>query len=117
MDEKEMVIVPGCYHCDYAMTMACNDMVNAGIKPGDMLYIRAQQTAKPWEIVAVRVDGETRLRQVVVWDADHAELLAHPYRLARPERYAGADRERVQIVGKVVGLARSFERKDTPHED
>lgn len=116
MNEREMVVVPGCYHCDYAMTMASKDMVNAGIKPGDMLYFCAQQTAESGDLVLVLVEGETRLRRIIFGD-NSTFLQTFPTKGAPVERYKGADRKRVEVLGKLVGLARSLERTDAPNED
>ena len=41
MNEREMVVVPRGFNCDFAMIMECEYMVNVGIQPGDMLYFRA----------------------------------------------------------------------------
>lgn len=117
MNEGEMVVVPEIYPCDFVMHKEGNDMYSLGIRDGDMLYIRAQRTATLGDVVVIQVDGVALLRQVIIFDAARAVLQACPMQLAPPEEYAGSDREKVQIIGKVVGLARSLERTDAPNED
>lgn len=116
MNEREMVVVPMGFNCDFAMIMECEYMVNVGIQPGDMLYFRAQQTAESGDLVLVLVEGETRLRRIIFGD-NSTFLQTFPTKGAPVERYKGADRKRVEVLGKLVGLARSLERTDAPNED
>lgn len=108
MDKQKTVVVPEIYHCDFVMHKEGNDMYSLGIRDGDMLYIQAQKTAVPDDVVAVQVDSVTMLRQVIVFDADSTVLQAYPVQQALPEKYTGSAREKVQIIGKVVGLSRNI---------
>ncbi len=97
MDKQKTVVVPEIYHCDFVMHKEGYDLYSLGIRDGDMLYIQAQKTAVPDDVVAVQVDGVTMLRQVIVFDADSTELQADPVQQALPEKFTSSAREKVQI--------------------
>lgn len=100
--DKSLVKGDGCFF----LKVEGDSMINKGIINGDIAMIRPQATANNGEIVAVMVNSDATLKQFFRMK-DHILLQpANPNMepiILRPE-----DGE-VQIVGKMVGLYRTFE--------
>jgi repressor LexA len=78
-------------------------MIDAGIMNGDKIIVRRQQTAENGEIVVALVDDSATVKRFFRKDG---HIVLHP------ENEALADMifqpEEVSILGKVVGLMRSY---------
>ena len=59
----DYVDVPGHIHADYALTCRGDSMVNAGIRDGDVVYIRQQEEVENGQIAAVLIDDEATLKR------------------------------------------------------
>lgn len=51
-------------HCDFALRVVGDSMINARIYDGDIVFIRKQDTVENGEIAAVLIDDETTLKRV-----------------------------------------------------
>ena len=88
----------------YALEVAGDSMINAGILDGDTVIIQEVDTANTGEIVVALVDGsEATLKRLRRRGDSIALEAANP---AYETRLYGADRVRVQ--GKLVGLIRRY---------
>lgn len=59
----DYVDVPGHIHADYALTCRGDSMINAGIRDGDVVYIRQQEEVENGQIAAVLIDDEATLKR------------------------------------------------------
>lgn len=59
----DYVDVPGHIHADYALTCKGDSMINAGIRDGDVVYIRQQEEVENGQIAAVLIDDEATLKR------------------------------------------------------
>ena len=88
----------------YALEVAGNSMINAGILDGDTVIIHESSTANTGDIVVALVDGqEATLKRLRRRGNSIALEAANP---AYETRLYGADRVRIQ--GKLVGLIRRY---------
>ena len=87
----------------FALRVAGDSMVDAGIMDGDHVIIRQQETARSGEIVAATMDGETTLKRFV--KQGQRVLL-----VAENPRYKAIEvmTELAMIHGVVVGLLRGY---------
>lgn len=100
----DYVDVPEEMHCDFCLKCHGDSMIDAGIRDGDIVYIRIQPSVEDGEIAAVRIGGEATLKRVYY---DGTSITLVPANSAyRPKTYSGADLEDVQIEGKAVGFTR-----------
>lgn len=88
----------------YALEVAGDSMINAGILDGDTVIIRHAATANNGEIVVALIGGsEATLKRLRRHGASIALEAANP---AYETRLYGADQ--VQVQGKLVGLIRHY---------
>ncbi|MBV9571154.1 MAG: transcriptional repressor LexA [Alphaproteobacteria bacterium] len=88
----------------YALEVAGDSMINAGILDGDTVIIQQADTANTGEIIVALVDGQEATLKRLRRRGDSIALeAANP---AYETRLYGADRVRVQ--GKLVGLIRRY---------
>lgn len=82
-----------------------DSMVNAGIRDGDMVVIRAQPGVDNGTIGAAVVGGEATVKRIYV-EEGRLRLVPENDRYA-PQVY-GRDDPSVQILGRVIGLVRKL---------
>lgn len=58
------VVLGSAVHCDFALRVVGDSMINARIYDGDIVFIRKQDTVENGEIAAVLIDDETTLKRV-----------------------------------------------------
>lgn len=99
----------GIINADYVLDVADNSMHTFGIHENDMVFIRAQDFAESGDFVIVMKNGDAFIRRyckcgegLEVFMAGHSGV---------PSIIADGD-SNVQIVGKVVGILRTFENDD-----
>lgn len=87
----------------FALRVAGDSMVDAGILDGDHVIVRQQETARNGEIIAATIDGETTLKRYV--KRGRRVLL-----MAENPRYKAIEvrTEVAMIHGVVVGLLRGY---------
>lgn len=102
----DYVDVPEDIHCDFCLKCHGDSMVDAGIRDGDIVYIRIQPSVEDGEIAAVRIGGEATLKRVYY---DGTSITLVPANAAyRPKTYSGTELDDIQIEGKAVGFTRWF---------
>ena len=90
----------------FALQVAGNSMIDAGILDGDTVIIRQQQTATNGDIVVALIDGiEATLKRLKKLP-DGMILLMPENKFMEPKVYLA---QRVQIQGVVVGQLRSYQ--------
>ena len=89
---------------DFALRCKGTSMINARILDGDIVFIRKQDMVDDGEIAAVLIDNEATLKRVY-YDSENGVLQLYA---ENPEfkimRFAGADLDRIRILGKAVAF-------------
>ena len=80
-------------------------MIEAGILEGDIVVVRAQEQAEPGQIVVARLNGEATVKELV---RRGPKLWLRP---ANPRYEPIAVEGETRIVGQVIGVIRSYERR------
>jgi repressor LexA len=80
-------------------------MIEAGICEDDLVVVRAQPHAEAGEIVVALVDGESTVKRL---ERRNGKLWLQP---ANPRYEPIAVAGDTRILGKVIGVIRSYERK------
>lgn len=89
----------------FALKVRGDSMEGAGICDGDLVVVRSQERAEPHEIVVAMVDGEATVKKLA---RRGSRLWLQP---ANP-RYDPIPFEGdAHVIGKVIGVIRSYERK------
>ena len=89
----------------FALKVRGDSMIEAGICENDLVVVRAQNHADPGEIVVALVDGEATVKRLA---RRNGKLWLQP---ANP-RYEPIPVEGdTKVMGKVIGVIRSYERK------
>lgn len=89
----------------FALKVHGDSMVEAGICEGDLVVVRTQENAEAGAIVVALVDGEATVKKLA---RRHGKLWLQPAN-SRYQAIPVADDTR--IVGKVIGVIRSYERR------
>ena len=89
----------------FALKVHGDSMIDAGICEGDLVVVRAQDHAEDGQIVVALVDGESTVKRLA---RRNGKLRLEPAnRRYEPIAVAGD----TKILGKVIGVIRSYERK------
>jgi len=89
----------------FALKVHGDSMIEVGICEDDLVVVRAQNHAEPGEIVVALVDGESTVKRRA---RRNGKLSLEP---ANP-RYEPIPVEGdTKVLGKVIGVIRSYERK------
>lgn len=104
----DYVDVPGHIKADYALTCKGDSMVNAGIRDGDIVYIRQQDEVENGQIAAVMVDGNEATLKRFYFDGDQVQLVAENSKI-RPLAFFGEDINRVHVIGRAVAYVHVIE--------
>lgn len=103
---EDYIEIPVDVHCDFLLRCKGDSMVDAGIRDGDVVFIRIQETVENGEIAAVRIGDEATLKRVY-WDGDTLMLMpannAYP-----PKSFRGEEINEVHIEGKAIGYMHIF---------
>lgn len=99
----DYIDLPGHIRADYALTCRGDSMINAGIRDGDIVYIRKQETVENGQIAAVLVgDDEATLKRFYLMDGKvtlNAENPAYP-----PMVYVGEEIRAVHVIGLAIAF-------------
>lgn len=101
------VDLPKHIKADFALTCEGDSMIDAGIKDGDVVYIRSQPEVQNGQIAAVLVDGESATLKRFFFNDGVVTLMA-ANQTYPPIVKSGSDVEQVRVLGLAVGLSRSF---------
>ena len=89
----------------FALKVQGDSMIEAGILEGDLVVVRAQEQAEPGQIVVARLNGEATVKELV---RRGPKLWLRP---ANPRYEPIAVEGETRIVGQVIGVIRSYERR------
>lgn len=98
---EDYIDLPGHIHADYALTCKGDSMVNAGIRDGDVVYIREQPEVETGQIAAVIVDEEEATLKRFYFDGSNIQLVAENPRIP-PMVFPGSEMSRVRVLGLAV---------------
>lgn len=104
---EDYIDLPRTIKADFALTCEGDSMIDAGIKDGDVVYIRSQPEVQNGQIAAVLVDGESATLKRFFFNDGVVTLMAANQSYP-PIVKAGSDVEQVRVLGLAVGLSRSF---------
>jgi len=89
----------------FALKVHGDSMIEAGICEGDLVVVRAQDHAENGEIIVALVDGESTVKRLA---RRNGKLWLQPAnRRYEPIAVEGD----TKVLGKVIGVIRSYERK------
>lgn len=89
---------------DYALTCRGDSMINARIRNGDLVFIRAQKEVENGEIAAVIIDDEATLKRVYYYPEQSKLILQAENPAFEPLVFVGAELENIRILGKAVAF-------------
>ena len=103
----DYIDLPGHIRADYALTCRGDSMINAGIRDGDVVYIRKQEAVENGQIAAVLVgDDEATLKRFYLMDGKvtlNAENPAYP-----PRVYVGEEIRAVHVIGLAIAYTHAI---------
>jgi repressor LexA len=90
----------------FGLRVVGESMIEAGILPGDFLFVRRRATAAPGEIVVAMVDGEATVKR---WFPEGDRIRLQPEnRHMQPIYVRKQDFRPVDLLGTVVGIYRKL---------
>ena len=105
----DYVDLPGHIRADYALTCMGDSMVGAGIRDGDIVYIRQQEEVENGQIAAVVIDGdEATLKRF--YYADGVVTLIPENSACAPRTYVGDAISSVRVIGLAVAYTHAIDR-------
>jgi repressor LexA len=93
--------LPDHIDADFVLTCKGDSMIDACIRDGDQVFIRAQPDVEDGEIAAVLIGEEATLKRVYKIGKDRLELRAEN-RAYPPLRFSGEELGDIRILGKAV---------------
>lgn len=105
---EDYIDLPGHIHADYALTCQGDSMINAGIRDGDMVYIREQPEVETGQIAAVIVDEDEATLKRFYFDGSNIQLVAENPRIP-PMVFPGQEISRVRVLGRAVAYTHIIE--------
>lgn len=103
------VDLPRHIKADFALICKGDSMVNAGIRNGDVVYIRKQAQVENGQIAAVRVRDEEATLKRFYFDVDCIRLMAENPSFPT-KSFFGQDMEQVHVIGLAVGYTHAIEK-------
>lgn len=92
----------------FALRVRGDSMIEAHIRDGDMAIIRPQQDADNGAIVAVIVEGIETEATLKIFRFQNDQIELRPAnKFYDPLVFNGAERSRIKILGKLIGIIRS----------
>ncbi len=85
----------------FALRVHGDSMIEAGIREGDIIIVKRQQTADKGDIVIALLNGETTVKRYRVIRGKHCLEPANP-------RYPVIEGTDFEIIGKVIELRRTY---------
>ena len=90
----------------FGLRVVGESMIDAGIFPGDFLFVRKRATAQAGEIVVAMIDGEATVKR---WFPEGDRIRLQPENAAmKPIFIHRADFRAVDLLGTVVGIYRKL---------
>lgn len=91
---------------DFCLRVKGDSMIGAGIKDGDIVFIRKQESVDDGEIAAVLVEDEATLKRVYI--SDDAVTLISENPKYKPMVYTKKQCKNIRILGKAVACHTSL---------
>lgn len=98
---EDYVDLPGHIRADFALTCKGESMIGAGIRSGDIVYIRKQEEVENGQIAAVMVGGDEATLKRVYTKPGVVQLVAENPNIA-PAVFIGKEAEQIHIIGLAV---------------
>lgn len=98
---EDYVDLPGHIRADFALTCKGESMIGAGIRTGDLVYIRKQEEVENGQIAAVMVGGDEATLKRVYTKPGVVQLVAENPNID-PVVFIGEETEQIHIVGLAV---------------
>lgn len=98
---EDYVDLPGHIRADFALTCKGESMIGAGIRSGDIVYIRQQEEVENGQIAAVMVGGDEATLKRVYTKPGVVQLVAENPNIA-PAVFIGKEAEQIHIIGLAV---------------
>lgn len=106
---EDYVDLPRHIRADFALTCRGDSMINAGIRDGDVVYIRKQEHVENGQIAAVRVGEEEATLKRFYHDGDEIRLMAENPSYPT-KHFFGPDMQQVHVIGLAVGYTHAIEK-------
>ncbi len=105
---EEYVDLPRHIRADFALECKGDSMVGAGIRNGDMVYIRAQPEVENGQIAAVLVDENEATLKRFYFDGQTVQLVSENPKYA-PMVFVGEDiSKRLRVIGRAVAYTHAI---------
>lgn len=105
---EDYVDLPEHIKADFALRCIGDSMINAGIRDGDIVYIREQPEVPNGKIAAVMVENnEATLKRFQM--KDNLIILWPENSEYEPLTFSGEDMNKVRVIGLAVGYTHSME--------
>lgn len=105
---EEYVDQPRHIQADFALECKGDSMVGAGIRSGDVVYIRSQPEVENGQIAAVLVDGDEATLKRFYFDGQVVQLVAENPQYA-PMVFVGEDiSKRLRVIGRAVAYTHAI---------
>lgn len=101
-ENAEILFCDDSIHCDFALTVRGDSMIDARIHDGDIVFIRAQEDVDDGDIAAVVLNDEATLKRVYHMKNGLQLLSANPK--YAPMVYTLSECDSIRILGKAVGF-------------
>lgn len=101
-ENAELLFCDDSIHCDFALTVRGDSMIDARIHNGDIVFIRAQEDVDDGDIAAVVLNDEATLKRVYHMKNGLQLLSANPKYAPRVVTFDDCDS--IRILGKAVGF-------------
>lgn len=101
-ENAEILFCDDSIHCDFALTVRGDSMIDARIYDGDIVFIRAQEDVDDGEIAAVILNDEATLKRVYHMKNGLQLLSANPK--YAPMVFTLDECDSIRILGKAVGF-------------
>ena len=101
-ENAEILFCDDSIHCDFALTVRGDSMIDARIHDGDIVFIRAQEDVDDGEIAAVVLNDEATLKRVYHMKNGLQLLSANPK--YAPMVFTLDECDSIRILGKAVGF-------------
>ncbi len=104
----DYIDLPGHIRADFALVCEGESMINAGIRDGDIVYIRQQEQVENGQIAAVLVGGDEATLKRVYYDGQVVQLVAENPAIP-PKVYYGDAINDIHIMGLAVAYTHRLE--------
>jgi repressor LexA len=101
--EDHVTVSLGLFHprADYLLRVDGDSMIDAGIRPGDLVAVVSQSTAEDGDIVIALIGEEATVKRLEKQKGSVRLMPANP-------NYSPIEAPDLAIIGRVVGLLRSY---------